>query len=243
MSFEPVLQIRKSGASFTAAAKLLSQDRQARRDLPRWIRSLLTRLRRAELGVERSPRPCITFGALDWLAATIQPSWRVFEWGSGASTLYYGDMGVEIVAVEHHREWAELVQRRLSERGSTGRVLHRPPEPGPTATSATSVRPEFAGQNFDRYVGAIDEIDGEFDLIVVDGRARNACGARALHRLAPGGCILLDNAERPRYEPLHQMLSHLERIDFSGLGPYSAAPWRTTIWRKPRSVAGGALSA
>lgn len=238
MSLKPVLQIRKSGASFAGAARLLMHDRQARRDLPRWTRSLLTRLRRAELGVERSPRPCITFGALDWLESTIQPSWRVFEWGSGASTLYYGDKGVEIVAVEHHREWAELVQRRLTERGSSGRVLHRPPEPGVTSISVTSVRPEFSGQNFDRYVGAIDEIEGEFDLIVVDGRARNACGERALPRLAPGGFMLLDNAERPRYEPLHQMLSHLERTDFSGLGPYSAAPWCTTIWRKPTGPTG-----
>lgn len=231
VGIKPVLQLSKSSASFGATAKLLLSDSRARRDAPRWAASLVRRLRRRELGVEPHPVPCITFGALDWLQSAIRPEWRVFEWGSGASTLYYADKGAEVVAVEHFEPWANLVGSKLRDRGSRGSVLHRPAERGESRTGATSARPEFAGSNFDRYVSAIDEVGGFFDLIVIDGRARVACGARAEAHLAPGGVILLDNSERARYEPLFRQFDHLMRTDYSGLGPYSAAPWRTTVWR------------
>ena len=40
---------------------------------------------------------------------------------------------------------------------------------------------------------------GEFDLVVVDGRARVACLQHAAKRLAPGGIVLFDDTQRPRY--------------------------------------------
>jgi hypothetical protein len=57
----------------------------------------------------------------------------------------------------------------------------------------------FGGQFFDDYVAAIGDTSGYFDLIVIDGRAREACLTAAISRLAPGGFILLDDFKRKRY--------------------------------------------
>jgi predicted O-methyltransferase YrrM len=62
-----------------------------------------------------------------------------------------------------------------------------------------SAKPGYAGRDFTAYVETIDRVDGAFDLVVVDGRARVACAERALPRLAPGGVLLLDDAWRRRY--------------------------------------------
>ena len=62
-----------------------------------------------------------------------------------------------------------------------------------------SAKPGHAGLDFSTYVAAIDGVDGAFDVIVIDGRAREACLQRAVTRLAPDGLIVFDNVDRQRY--------------------------------------------
>jgi hypothetical protein len=62
-----------------------------------------------------------------------------------------------------------------------------------------SEKPGWQGRSFQRYASTIDAEPGQFDLIVVDGRARGACLKHAIKKLAPGGMILFDNSGRSRY--------------------------------------------
>ena len=62
--------------------------------------------------------------------------------------------------------------------------------------------------DYTAYSQAIKQVGGLFDIIVVDGRARVACCMASLPHLAPGGLIVLDDAQRPRYR---------EGIENSGL--------------------------
>ncbi len=48
-------------------------------------------------------------------------------------------------------------------------------------------------------MSTIDRVGGPFDLIVVDGRARNDAFRRSLDHLADGGVIVFDNLKRKRY--------------------------------------------
>jgi predicted O-methyltransferase YrrM len=76
-------------------------------------------------------------------------------------------------------------------------------------------------------VGAIDAIPGDFDLIVIDGRAREACFARALPRLAVDGMIVFDNTNRRRYRRAFK--NHRDEIAVTmstGLTPI--LPWPST---------------
>ena len=66
----------------------------------------------------------------------------------------------------------------------------------------------FDGQFFDAFVTAIRKEDELFDVIVIDGRAREACLLEAIPHLAPGGIIVFDDTKRTRYR---------RAIDASGL--------------------------
>lgn len=106
---------------------------------------------------------------------------RVFEYGSGASTVWLAKRCGEIVTVEHDKPWLDTFQRQTKGFDHVS-LLYRPIDDGPHA-----------------YVEAIDEFDGEFDMIVVDGRHRSACLKQAESRLKRGGIVLFDDSGRSRY--------------------------------------------
>ncbi len=174
----------------------LPPDRDRR--LKHWVTSL-TRvhdsLAIAELGV-----PWWTYRAIDvidaWLVNRPGPV-RVFEYGSGASTLWLADRADEVISIEHHAGFAGVMQPALAARTE---VSYRLIEPRRTSTpSIGSAKPGHQGLDFADYVAAIGAEPGTFDLIVIDGRAREACLAVAPARLAPGGVIVFDNSHRSRY--------------------------------------------
>lgn len=122
---------------------------------------------------------------------------RVFEYGSGASTAWLARRADDVTSVEHDAGFATYLSSVLDPAWPVDlRVVEAVPSPAPLAPSR---RRGHQGLDFDAYVRAIDDVDGEFDLVVVDGRARVACARRALTRLLPGGMLLLDNANRAEY--------------------------------------------
>ena len=81
-------------------------------------------------------------------------------------------------------------------------------------------------------MAAVDDTDGTFDLVVVDGRARNACFHRAVPRLAPGGVLVFDNVDRQRYRDA--IASSPVGVDVEwtrGLTPALPYPTRTALVR------------
>ena len=79
---------------------------------------------------------------------------------------------------------------------ATVKLIEADPEPVP---GYASEKEGWRGRSFKQYASAIDTEPGQFDLIVVDGRARAACLAHAIRKLAPNGMILFDNSGRERY--------------------------------------------
>ena len=76
----------------------------------------------------------------------------------------------------------------------------------------------------------MEGIEGDFDLVVVDGRARNACFHRAITRLAPGGVLVFDNVDRQRYRDA--IASSPVGVDVEwtrGLTPALPYPTRTAL--------------
>lgn len=129
-----------------------------------------------------------------------RPAARVFEYGAGASTVWLARRAGEVHSVEHDEGFAGHVRGLLDELAVDNATVH---SVHPTdATAATTVRSGRAGhqhQDFGEYVAEIDRVGGEFDLVVVDGRARVEAFRRALDHLAPGGVVVFDNVKRKRY--------------------------------------------
>lgn len=178
--------------------------------------------------------PWWTFDSAEQVAAWLRerPDARVFEWGSGASTLWLAARAGSVHSVEHHAGWAGVLAPRLPDN-----VDLRVVEPVMTATPAVpSAKPGHGGMDFADYVAAIDDLPGEFDVVVIDGRAREACLARAVARLAAGGIIVFDNVDRQRYvDAIETAVESLgDRITVTitrGLTPALPYPTRTALLR------------
>lgn len=141
--------------------------------------------------------PWWTFAAIDEVEAFLRarPGARAFEWGSGASTVWLSRRCADVVSIEHDGDWYARMLPALPDHVTVRHVAATPSE----SPVVPSRKPGFDGLDFASYVAAIDAADGSFDLIVIDGRAREACLPRALDRLAPGGIIVFDNVGRQRY--------------------------------------------
>ena len=125
---------------------------------------------------------------------------RVFEYGSGASTAWLARRADQVTSVEHDAGFAAYLSSLLDPAWTVDlRVVEAVRSRAPLAPSR---RKGHQGLDFDAYVRSIDDVDGAFDLVVVDGRARVACARWALPRLAPDGLLLLDNANRAEYAPV-----------------------------------------
>jgi hypothetical protein len=218
---------RGAGTVLTRAGLLSKQPPSRDQRTKHWMYSLTRAydsLAIAELDV-----PWWTYRAVDvveaWLAAHPKPV-RVFEYGSGASTLWLAKRADEVHSVEHHREFGEHLRGSLA---PLANVDFRIVEPVPSSDPVVGSHKEgAAGLDFADYVASIDDVPGEFSLIVIDGRAREACLERARHRLEPGGVIVFDNTRRRRYREAIQRSGMAERR-LTGLTPTLPYPDQTSI--------------
>lgn len=170
--------------------------------------------------------PWWTYKAIDEVEAWLgqRDGTRVFEWGAGASTVWLQQRVSEILSVEHDEKFAPIVRSFLS---ANATLLDRPGR-----RSADPMIPSgkagFTDLDFASYVWAIDDVDGDFDMIVIDGRARSKCLVRAIPRLRRGGLIVFDNSHRRRYrDALQAAPLRLERT--RGWTPASPYPTETSL--------------
>ena len=97
----------------------------------------------------------------------------MLEFGSGQSTRWYAERVNYLVSVEDDPAWFAIVERQLA---GMSNVSYR------LATDDQS------------YAGSAEA--QSFDLIMIDGAWREECARVALHCLAPGGLIYLDNSDK-----------------------------------------------
>lgn len=128
--------------------------------------------------------PWITDGATDFIDNFINErtkqglETRVFEFGSGNSTLYFLSKGCSVVSVEHDFEWADKVLTTAQAFGYNDKLkLYK------------SERPYFQLYQ-----------DSGFDITVIDGRDRVKCFSHVLDSIVNRDQIIVfDNTERFDY--------------------------------------------
>lgn len=151
------------------------------------------------LNAQGSPVPWFTYPAIQFIETILEPQWKVFEWGSGNSTLWWAANTSSVVAVEDNIQWHSEVSRQVP---SNAKVLVAP--------------------SLEEYVGALTSCGADkYDVIVIDGSHRNACAKVALERLADTGIIIFDNSDATSNAEGVQFLNEqgLIRLDFWGLIP------------------------
>ncbi len=153
----------------------------------------------------------------------------VFEWGAGASTLWLSHRANRVLSVESDADWASKVETVAP---PNAQIITVETPQRDSASIPLSSRLGFRRLDFSGYVNAIEQVPGKFDLIVIDGRARESCLRKSLPRLKPGGIILFDNTNRRRYQRALQEVAHTTTVEtFSGLTPILPWPSWTSIIR------------
>ncbi len=218
---------------------LMVDDRRSWKSFPDWVSSF-----RPGHSLLRKPMPWLPFVATNWLRTYLQPHMKVFEYGSGASTIYMAKLAGKLFTVEHDAAWHTRVSTALMQHGIRNCVYQlREPyfEKRGTSLIPDPSEKENPGVNFESYVTAIDEHpDHTFDLVLVDGRIRHACMEHALPKIKVGGYLMLDNANDLRLVDCLALMHSYERIDLHGIAPgWPPARWTTSAWRidrvEPRS--------
>lgn len=189
--------------------------------------------------------PWITFAARDFLESYLSSSMRVFEYGSGGSSIFFSQRVAFGISIEHDSEWYRLVQNRLAELGiSNWRVKNVGPDSDPPKNDGNVLNPAsyatsesgYRHLSFRSYAAAVDdEPDNSTDVVMLDGRARPSCFLHSRPKVRAGGLLVLDNSERPHYQYIHETLREFgwrKRV-LAGPGPYGWKFWSTTIWQRP----------
>jgi precorrin-6B methylase 2 len=176
--------------------------------------------------------PMMPFRAVEWLRAYLQPRMRIFEYGSGGSTVFFASRAEQVVSVEHDAEWYARTEERLRALDLTNCTYVLEPAGQGASVRFTSTDERYRGMNFENYVKTIAAYpDGHFDLAAVDGRARVACVLEAIPKVRNGGFLLLDDAYRDEYAEAMDALAQQSRVDYSGIAPSNTDLGLTSVWK------------
>lgn len=184
--------------------------------------------------------PWINYDARDYLDRIVKPDMSVFEWGSGGSTLYWSDYCAKVYSVEHDKEWYTLLSGVLASEGN-GKVTYKNILPEKDDKKRDYKRcSDFASAsipgNWFPYVSQISTFpDASLDIILIDGRARNACVNSALDKLKKGGILIVDNSDRKHCTAEFTNLFESDgwtKREFIGPAPFQHAFTKTSFYFK-----------
>lgn len=161
-----------------------------------WFNSILS----SQSITERfqNPLPCLSFGALKYIENFLNKDSKVFEWGSGTSTLWFSKISKIVFSIEHNTKWFKVVKGFIEKEKIMNTKLRLI---APSQYSSDNIYCSGKDKlNYEIYAKAIDDNDKVFDLILIDGRARVGCIFHSVKKIKPKGLIVLDNSQRERYE-------------------------------------------
>ncbi|WP_170463983.1 hypothetical protein [Ruegeria arenilitoris] len=159
--------------------------------------------------------PWYTYPAIEYLDSFDLNGIRVLEYGSGNSSIFYLNAGAEVTSIENDKGWFDKISASLADK--------------PYFTY-------FFEQDEAQYVER-DEIQNA-DIVVIDGRYRNACARFMRKRLQQKRIdpvmIVFDNSDRhPDCIALLDEATGWNRCDFNGFGPINSYTWTTSVYLNP----------
>lgn len=181
-----------------------------------YLRSILTGW---PCRVDGSPLPWMNFPVITFFDQRLNSRIRLFEYGSGYSSLYYAAKVEQVVSVEHHTGWYYTMLKKV-----------------PPNLSLRYVPLQYDGD----YCRAIVDENALFDVVIVDGRDRVRCLEHAATRLSDKGVIVLDDSQRPQYARAFEIMLGLgfRSLDFEGLKPCGYQMERSTIFYRDNNCLG-----
>lgn len=161
--------------------------------------------------------PWMTYPAIEFLQKTINKNHRIFEFGCGASTIFFAKNAKEVVGVETDKKWFEITKNNLSEKNLNAE-MHL-------------MEDGIDNENYENFPNNFSE---KFDFIIIDSIKRFPCAKNSLDFLRDGGSIILDDSQRENYKKIFDFFEKagFKKTDFIGIEPGKLKLKNTTIFRK-----------
>lgn len=176
--------------------------------------------RQARFERENPEAPWLVPAAIPFIERELRADMRGLEWGAGRSTLWLARQGLTLVSIEGRRSWRDKVAAWLQRDGLAARVslpvvdVLRDHDVDPGTIDAYASAPKGF-------------VPPAFDVVLVDGHFRSACLRRVPTLLAPGGLLIVDNAE------VADVRDQIARLAPHRIGDFDNGIWLTHVYRAP----------
>jgi predicted O-methyltransferase YrrM len=151
--------------------------------------------------------PWLTRGAITFLDEVLTKDMTALEFGCGTSTAWYAKRVKHLTSIDDSSAWIDRVREYLQSKDVTNVDLQH-----------LSL--------IEAYFEAVDDM-GNFDFVSIDGRRRCECIWHSHSHIRKDGYLLLDNADRKRYQwVIRDYLNGWERVDFNN------GIWLTSIFKR-----------
>lgn len=175
--------------------------------------------------------PWLNFPTIKYLEKYLHNGMNVFEWGAGGSTIFIAKRVKGVISIEYDYNYYGFLNKKLEELSIQNAEVRfiAPQSDGKIKSKNVKGDNKF----FDKYVDAISEFpDNYFDIIIIDGRARNHCLEKSLNKVKRGGFILFDNTDRKDYKSNLSLLDNWETKTLKGIIPFSLYQSEALIAKK-----------
>lgn len=148
---------------------------------------------------------------------------RVFEWGSGFSSIYFSEYlknkGVDFEwhSVDNNREWNKKVQSMILDKKLEKNLKIYIEEFSPFwEKPGGDIIPPHCGvlspklDSEKMYIDCPKRVGGKFDLIFIDARFRRRCIQIAKEVVATDGVVILHDAQKDHYQVGLEVFKHGE---------------------------------
>ncbi len=166
---------------------------------------------------------------------------KIFEWGSGYSTIYYSQYlekkGTEFEwhSIDNNKAWHEEVKSKVERKGLQPYVRlylkeflpfweksRWGPIPPPCGIFGPKSENEKAYVNFPRLLNV------RFDIVIIDARFRRHCVQIARDVLGPEGIVILHDAQKVHYHVGLDNFQYRTFIDSGSWYPFQIIP--NEVW-------------
>ncbi|MCK4825281.1 SAM-dependent methyltransferase, partial [bacterium] len=155
--------------------------------------------------------PWFSYPAIEWIKHLDLSRTRIFEYGSGNSTIFWAKRCKEIFSVENNPKWYKKISIKLIKYKNATLILEK---------------------NQRKYINMISKTNKKFDIVIIDGAHRKSCAKKASKHIKKSGMVILDNADW--FPNTSKMLrkQNLKQIDFIGFGPINYYATNTAVFIK-----------
>jgi hypothetical protein len=160
-----------------------------------------------------NPIPWCTYSFIKFIEPRLKKHFKVFEYGSGNSTLWYAKRVNEITSVENDFDWYKNVSSSMP---SNAQVIY--------------CELKYDGD----YCRQVLKQNKKYNIIIIDGRDRINCTKLCIESLTEDGVIVFDNSNLTQYTEAIEFLARIKfkRLDFWSLSPVTSHNNCTSIFYK-----------